>query len=291
MLWLCTAIFLAVISFVINYFVSLESLIGSKDFVSSWHDRFESFPQIPFDPQWLGYVFLRAFKFPVGLSTYELFLGVLSFLIGCAVLFCKRMKIFLVLLLPILFTIIAAEFRKYPFEGRLLLFIAPSMILIIAEGLGYIQRRVAQSSHTMSLALVGILLIFPIVLAGYRIIEPRAPEELRPIMNYIDQHYEAGDVIYVYYASVNAFRYYSDKFDYADDYIIGVESRFDWLQYEKDLRKLKGNKRVWVVFSHVATWLGVDEEKLLLAYLNALGTQKTVFKASGASAYLYDLSD
>ncbi len=288
--WSCIAIVIAIVSLGINYSVSLESLIASEDFSATWHGRFLSFPQVSLDIQWFGYVFLRSFKFPVGLSMYELFFAVVSFFVGCIIMLCKKKKILLILLLPIVLTLVAAQLQKYPFEGRLLLFITPSMILIIAEGLSHIQRKVAHTSHTLSIALVTVLLIYPIALAGYHVIRPRAPEELRPVMAYINQHYQTEDVLYVYYASVNAFRYYSDRFTYIDDFITGIESRFDWLQYDEDLRKLKGNKRVWVVFSHVATWLGVDEEKLFLAYLDRLGTQEAVFKTSGASCYLYDLS-
>jgi hypothetical protein len=289
--WLFIAIVLAAISFVINYFVSLESVIGSKDFMSSWHGRFESFPQIPFDPQWLGYVFLRTFKFPVGLSTYELFLAALSFLIGCAVLLCKRMRILLALLLPILFTIIAAEFRKYPFEGRLLLFITPFVVLIIAVGIHYIQSKASCGSPIVGFTLVLLLLIQPVFLAGYRLIVPRAPEELRTVMEYTQKHYREGDMIYLYYASSNAYQFYADRFDFTEDYIVGIDARSEWARYDQDLRQLVDKERVWVMFSHVATWYGVDEEKLFLSYLDRYGIRKDTYRASGASVYLYDMSN
>jgi hypothetical protein len=95
----------------------------------------------------------------------------------------------------------------------------------------------------------------------------------------------------VYYASLNAFQYYSSRFDYTDDYIIGIEARDDLSKYYEDLKKLKGNKRVWVLFSHIVVSHDTDEEKLIVSYLNILGTQLDEFKTSGASTYLYDLSN
>ncbi len=290
-LWLSTAIVIAAISFVINYYASLESLIGSQDLASSWHGRSESFPQVRFDLQWLGYVFLRSFKFPVGLSTYELLLAVLSFLIGCAVLFCKKMKVLLVLMLPILFTIIAAELKKYPFEGRLLLFMTPCMVLIIADGINYIQRKASHGSPILGFTLVFLLLIEPVVLAGYHLIVPRAPEELRTVMEYTKKHYREGDMIYVYYASFNAYRFYAERFGFSNDYIVGINARSDWARYEQDLLQFAGKERVWIMFSHVATWYGVDEEKLFLSYLDRRGSRRDTYRASGASVYLYDMSD
>ncbi len=290
LVWLCIALVIAITSFGINYFVSLEPLIKSKHVLDSWYGRFESFPRTPLDIKWLGYVFLRVFKFPVGLSIYELLLAVLSFLIGCIIMFYKKRKFLLILLLPILFTLIAAELKTYPFEGRLLLFITPSMVLIIAEGISYIQKKAARGSTILGFALVCLLLVQPVFLAGYHIIKPRAPEELRTAMKYINKHYKEGDVIYLYYASLNAFRYYADRFRFTDDYIIGIDARSDWTRYAWDLKQLKGNKRVWIMFSHVDTWHGVDEEKLFLSYLDRLGTRRDTFRASGASAYLYDMN-
>jgi len=291
-MWLCIAGIIATTSITINYFVSLESVSANKNLSDFWQHSFMPFPPTSIsDIKWFGYVFLRTFKFPVGLSMYELFLAVLSFFFGCIIMFYKKRKILLILILPIILTLFASGLHKYPFEGRLLLFITPCMILIIAQGIDYIQRKIAQNSRLLGLALVCILLIQPVILAGYRLIKPRAPEELRPVMHYLNEHHEQEDVIYVYYASLNAFQYYSSRFDYTDDYIIGIEARDDLSKYYEDLKKLKGNKRVWVLFSHITVSHDTDEEKLIVSYLNILGTQLDEFKTSGASAYLYDLSN
>jgi len=291
-IWLCVAVAAATISLGINYFSSLESLSRSKGLLDAWQRSFMPLPPTSLDEiKWFGYTFLRIFKFPIGLSIYELLLAVLAFVVGCIVMFCKRRKIALLLLLPILLALIASGFHKYPFEGRLLLFITPSMLLIISEGIDFIRRKTAQGSHFIGIALVGILLAYPICLAGYRVMRPRAPEELRPVMEYINEHYESGDVIYVYYASLNAYKYYSSRFNYADNYVSGIEARFDWSNYYIDLKKLKGNKRVWVMLSHITTDYGANEEKLFVSYLNILGTQLDAFEVSGAAVYLYDLDE
>lgn len=289
--WLFVAGAIAITSFSINYVISLESLSRNKEFLHFWQHSFMPFPPSSLsDIKWFGYVFLRTFKFPVGLSIYELFLAVLSFLIGCIIMFYKKRKILALLLLPIILTLIASGLQKYPFEGRLLLFITPSMILIIAEGITYMRKKMARGPNILGISLICILLIHPVFLAGYHLIKPRAPEELRPVMEYIDKYYEQGDIIYVYYASLNAFRYYSNRFSYTHDYIIGIESRDNWTNYYRDLEKLNVNKRVWIIFSHIATWHGVNEERLFVSYLNIMGTQLDAFKTSGASAYLYDMT-
>ena len=46
---------------------------------------------------------------------------------------------------------------------------------------------------------------------------------------------------------------------------------------------------MWVVFSHVADRIGVNERALLIYLLDTVGTRLDVREAKGASVYLYDL--
>lgn len=286
--WLISAGVISLISFIVNYQLSLEAISKNRALVDFWQPSFMPLPPTNFnDLKWFPYVFLRTFKFPVGLSVYELLLAVLSFLFGFAVLFYKKTKIFLLLILPILFTLLASGLQKYPFEGRLLLFLTPVMILIIAEGIEYIRKTSSQGSPLIGFALVFILLIHPVCLAGYRLFKPRAPEELRPMMEYVAEHYRTGDIVYVYYASINAFRYYAHRFDYTDNYIQGIEARDNWSAYYKEIEQLKGKGRVWFLFSHIYADKGADEEKLFVSYLNTMALQLDAAKAPGAAAYLY----
>lgn len=293
LVWLFIAVIIASASLGINYVMSLEILSKNQGLLEGFQNSFMPLPPDSLaDIQWFGYVFLRMFKNPLGLSIYELLLAVLSFFVGVVVMSHKKRKILLILVLPILLTLFASGMKKYPFEGRLLLFSAPLMILIIAEGINFIRIKASQGSTIVGITLVGILLFHPVILAGYHLIKPRAPEELRPVVEYLKEHHKEGDITYLYYATVKAFRYYADRLDFFEnDYIVSVESRHDWSNYYKDLVILKGNKRVWILFSHVIKWYGVDEEKLFLSYLDIFGSRLDEFRASGASIYLYDLSN
>ena len=72
--------------------------------------------------------------------------------------------------------------------------------------------------------------------------------------------------------------------------IIGARSRDDWDGYERDLRRLRGHRRVWLVFAHIYNWKSVDESVLFLHYLDNIGTRRDSFETHGAALYLYDLS-
>ncbi len=288
---LLIATMLGLASFLTNYLVTLSSLSRHEQLLTAWQSSFMPLPptSLP-DIKWFAYVFLRTFKFPIGLSIYELLLGVLAFLWGCAMMFRYKKRNILLLILPIFLALIASGLHRYPFEGRLLLFLTPFMILVIAQGISDIRNKIRHQSNFLGIALVVILFIHPVLLAGYHLIRPRAPEELRTVLKYVDENWHDGDIIYVYYASLNAFRYYHDRYGFPVEYIEGIESRTEWTNYYQDLQRLKGNKRVWLVFSHIATHCGVDEEKLFVSFLDLLGTQIDAVGASGASAYLYNMT-
>jgi hypothetical protein len=290
--WWTVAGLLVIISLAVNYSFILERLSANKDLLEGFQGSFMPLPPKSLkDLWWCGYVFLRIFKNPLGLSIYELILAVFSFLAGIVVLFRRQKRHLLLLILPILLTLLASGLRKYPFEGRLLLFTAPLMYIIIAQGLDYIRIKTAAGSQAIGLGLVLMILVQPVALAFCHLIRPRAPEELRPAVQYLKTNLRERDVIYVYYAASKAYPYYADRFDLGDrDYWVGIEARYAWDEYYRDLARFKGNDRFWILFSHITTAYGVDEENLLLSYLDLLGQRIDGFEGSGASIYLYDLS-
>ncbi|MFO0952045.1 MAG: hypothetical protein U0835_13020 [Isosphaeraceae bacterium] len=74
------------------------------------------------------------------------------------------------LVLPIVLALGVAYPRLYPFHGRLVLFLAPALILLIAEGADVI---VSLCRHRwLRATLLSVLLFYPVANALYRVIEP-----------------------------------------------------------------------------------------------------------------------
>ncbi|MCR4317669.1 MAG: hypothetical protein NUW37_15115 [Planctomycetes bacterium] len=194
---------------------------------------------------------------------------------------------------PIFFTLLASALQKYPFSGRLLLFIAPSLILLIAEGIAEIIDLTKSKAPIVGLAFSAALIFFFLLPTGYHlIVKPRNAEEIKPVMNYLKENRREGDVIYLYYASELAFEYYSGRYGFdPEDCIAGVSSRNDADKYLSDVDELRGNERVWLVFSHLNVGKGGVEENLILSHLETYGTRLDAFQRVGASVYLFDLSD
>ncbi len=198
-------------------------------------------------------------------------------------------------ILPIVFVLIASGFEKYPFVPRLLLFFAPSLYIAIGAGADLLiacGRRIAHKAGAMIAVCVLLPLLFwgTVPYAAASFVTPIKVEELEQVMSYLHAHYQKGDIIYLYYAAESPFRFYAPKFGLDRvPVVVGVSSRDDPVKYQQDAAKLKGNPRVWVIFSHIFQQEFVGEDQYIVRFLDYIGSRLDYYPQVGASLYLYDL--
>ena len=94
------------------------------------------------------------------------------FAAGLVSLWRRDRRLLAMLMLPVLFAMGVAYPRLYPFHGRLTLFLAPAMLLVIAEGTGLVCD-LADNRWLRALVLATVLLL-PTARAMYWFIEPDA---------------------------------------------------------------------------------------------------------------------
>jgi hypothetical protein len=276
------------LSLVVCYFFSLRDLSNNEDLLDYWAGAF-----MPFPPRfsWFTKTFFKILEHPVGLSLPGI--AALTLFIGCILVSLEKKEVFSILVFPILFTLLVSGFHLYPFAGRMLLFITPYVLLFVAGGAEYIRDKTWHNSAIIGITLIGLLFFHPLLSASQHLTKPRiglsglrGPEEIKPVISHFREHKQGGDVLYLYHASQYAFKYYSESYGSNDsDYTVGVCSD-NWRDYISDLDKLCGNKRVWILFSHIEQ----EKERLFLAYLDSTGARLDSFKGAGAAVYLYDLS-
>lgn len=284
-------------SFAAFYLITLNDLANQEDLFKSWEGR-GTFPSSFLDVNWLVTSFIEFFHKPLGFPDVFLVPAIFAFLVGCISLFDRRTL--LILLSPVGVTYFAAYLHKYPFDGRLVLFLTPFITLLIGEGIAVIRRKTRSTSFAKVGVLILILLIVPpIGTASYLMVKPYLKQEMRPVISYVRTHQQTGDVIYVYQRAEYQFKYYANKFGYQEgDYILGIDdldkkdgqgtSEEEWQRYKSDLDKLRGNKRVWIIFSHIRTW--DKESERITSYLDVFGKQIDAYMREGSFVYLYDLS-
>ena len=272
----------------LRYFASPRE--SKSRFASSVGKRFRATSAILLAGcRWYLDSFFGIFSNPVGLTLVGI--AGAAAIIGARKLLAEHADRFLLLVIPIGLALLASGLHLYPFQGRLLLFSVPSLILLIAAGLGTIQTETKDVLPLLGPLLLGLLFLQPLWTAARDFRQPRGVEESRPVIQYIEKHRSEGDILYAYYSAEYALDYYRQRGLIGPiDLIVGVESRENWRAYREDLDRLRGQKRVWVLFSHVWTNAGADEERLFVDHLDDIGERLDAVQAPGTSAYLYDLS-
>ena len=199
------------------------------------------------------------------------------------------------LILPLLFALIASNRHLYPLPGRFYLFFAPALFLLVGSGADQICLAGRSRSLPIAPALL-ILLFFQPVISTEDIVRHHMPgEELRPVLQYVQQHQRPGDTWYIYDYARTMYQYYAEAYGLKGDRVVLGSSfrvappkRKNWDVYEQDFSKLRGD-RVWVIFTHNWTGDGVDEMAYALHTLDSMGVRMGVHLEYGASAYLYEL--
>lgn len=241
-------------------------------------------------PGWLLDSIFEVFRQPVGfpLNGLALFL----FLVGAYSLWTRNRPWLSLLVAPILAALAASSLHLYPFTGRLLLFIVPGVLIVLAEGIEFLRGALWRSRRRFAwAALVGLLALHPAIRAFNVAAEP-APyerEDMKGVLEYIRQHSLPGDHIYVYYGAERAFRYYASLYK-----LDGHTTVFGKLprspdDFLADAVNHQTGGRTWLVFTHVLDRIGLDERRFLTYFFDSAGSRLDVREAKGASAYLYDL--
>ena len=167
--------------------------------------------------------------------------------------------------------------------------------MIAFAALFYITRKPTLYARSLGAVILFCLLLQPVGGATRSALNPPVREDVRPVLAYLKDHRQPGDLIYVYHHHRASFLYYAPKYGFTpDDYVLGEDEREHWNNaeneaYARDLDQLRG-RRVWFVFSYVRTIAGVNEEEYVVRYLDRTGSRVDEIRRAGASAYLYDLA-
>ncbi|MGD1895166.1 MAG: glycosyltransferase family 39 protein [Cyclobacteriaceae bacterium] len=163
----------------------------------------------------------------------------------------KEKKAFLYLLVfPVVLHLILAYIHLYPFSTRLILYLYPSLLIIITSGLCFIYSFFNSSQQKL-------IYVLPLFLAANILIIKRnqfpiEKEEIKKSMSYIKSKFVKGDNIYVYYGAKPAFEFYRDDLNKEiDDSNVVLASAHGnkWSNYHMPISKM--NDPVWILFSHV----------------------------------------
>ena len=274
------------VSFGICYAVSLRPLSRDNALLDYWHGNFPPHDLATIIP-WLSYNFFAVFENPAPLNSI---LGACFFVAGCRQLLRRSFVRFGLLTAPLLMLFSASLLRLYPLYGRLLLFLCPILLLLVSEGAIWVYNTTRPLSPVVGTALIALLLAKPIYLAADTLIHPIHAEDIKIGIRYIEARQQPGDRWYAYYGAKYQLAYYAEVYDLPMTGVrVGSDCGTDEECYRTDLIPLRGNRRVWILLSHVLPHNGGDEGSLLRKQLDRIGTGVKAFDNTGVTVYLYDL--
>ena len=219
------------LSFAGSYALSLGNLAQNEYLVGFWGGDFMPFPpRTASDLYWLVETFIGVFQRPLGF--FPPGVAAFAFLVGGFSLVPEKKQESAILIFPLLFALLASGLRLYPFTERFLVFGVPLLLLLVAEGAERVRIATLHSRPIVGLILIGLLFAHPVISAGYHLMRPRTVTEIKPVLGYVDEAWQEGDVLYVYHGAWPTLAYYAARYGLTDnEYIVGTFSPEDWRYY------------------------------------------------------------
>ena len=281
------------------YFVSLQYLTANTVLQNYWRRGFMPLP--PWSNfNWFAKTYLLLLDASLGFDfRYLTIISSALALIGGVSLLYRNRYIALILILPFGWTLTASALQKYPLDDRLMLFLAPLFILVMSEGLSWIYLFIRRWNGTIAVVIFGCIALLTLwALADNALqnfLAPSMGEDIKPVLQYVAENRSPNDIVYVFHGARPSFNYYAPFYGLDTGNVISDTDppRAQALQqFYNQVNQLKGNNRVWIIFSHIVDCSGCtgNKEAFYVNYLNQFGQGENRFQAQGANVYLYDLN-
>lgn len=255
-----------------------------------WKNAFMPFPPVSLsDILWFPKTFEIFFHNPGGFTDVVMIMAIL-FVVGFLSMF-KNKKLELALLLaPLLVALIASALRAYPFGGRLILYLVPSMLIVTAQGAEQIRSKYLENTPVLGICLVMLVVFSPVKNMVKLSFKPFEVSETKQIFEHLSENIQQGDVVFVSNAASRALDYYAGRYGLEHiNRVEGLSPKYSITDHADLLDTLKGKKRVWLIFAHVSKRDGIDSELFTLFYLERFGKRIDTLDNGTASLYLFDL--
>jgi hypothetical protein len=283
------------VSLVLCYVLYLSRLIRDSELIDYWEVVGGYAPLLPTSPAqilWYFDTFLYVLRRSAGLPAAEL--AAFFLLLGAAAFWRRDRWRLALLVLPVLLALLASGFGKYAFTGRLTLFAAPCVLLLVGAGFDLLQVRCGRVSGWVVGIGCAVLLAGPAYDAAYGLRNPMKVAEVREALDYIDAHAAPDDLVYLSSGALKPYLYYARRGRFTRDVMINGNrhghAHFDWDRVDEDLDRLAGHERVWILFSGVWKAKGLDEEEVFLEAARRIGVERDRKSFVRANVYLFDFS-
>lgn len=291
-------------SFLIFYSTVLFHTSANQGLTSLWEYYFLPFPSFSKESiaiyKNLFNEFVRFFSLGIP--------AILCLVIGSYLFYRTRQKYFFIITFPILITLVLSILHKYPLFERFILFLFPSLIFLISEGVEWIRQKASGISPVIGIIAICLIFYKPCYFTINDFKNPATQEEVKPVFKYLKEHLKKGDIIYISEPLEYSFKYYSSKYDFCNNFSMSPGRKnleeahcpkFNYKTYlgtdeldkssiEKDFSHFIGSKRLWILFPEKRA-LDLQYKSSALKYLDSIGVKTGSFLRTGVILYLYNL--
>ena len=274
------------ISFLYNQVLITHHSLADQELLFFWQDQ-GAFA--PFPPKNAGQfrdmiaLFLRPFQWA---TPFKVLIGVpaLLWLAGLIRLFRKDATTAGFCLVPVVLTFVASGLHLYPFEGRLILFLVPLYLTLVAWGIACFQLD-AEDRVTAPVLIAFLLIAYVVLLNDIchdhfnRTSVPRA-------LNRIAKSHQPHDALYVFYSGgYRTFLWYGHSYSLDDMAIIHGSPRTHGKRIvETDLERMTKARRLWLLFPE-SSEADMKERDEILKALDMLGNRLDEFHNRNTDAF------
>ena len=212
----------------------------------------------------------------------------------------KRWQWVLMLTIPMGINIVVSGFQKYPFHGRLILYLLPLVFIVLGKGIDLLTSLIRNRAvANIAFMVLIVLLLKPVVptVNSYLLTHSYLQDDLKPTLAFVEDNKQDGDVIYLYHYIQQPYSYYASRYDLENlPAVIGQNNSRSAKKYQTELSSLPHGQRIWFLFSsvnktRVRKGENQDEREYILGYLKENGTLLNEFYSlnNASSVHLFIL--
>jgi hypothetical protein len=278
------------IAFGIYYYIFIHEHPTRNSMITYWSNANAFLPLNPSNPNFFKFVSAKSVmlsKFILHFNLIKFQFPILIILAILSAIIRKKTLLIALLIFPVFLHLLFSAFKLYPFDNRLILYLYPVIIIVIALLLDHLIEFSTLLFKIRKMTILAILI--PLVLF-FLLLKKEFPiqkQEIKKSIQYIEENTRKHEKIYIYGNAKRAYAYYEriNYVNFSDRIIIGGSYRSKGDAFFDEILKLNGLN--WVLMSQIQPkeeiYVG---EQLRLRGVHAIDSIKTI----GSSATLYDFN-
>jgi uncharacterized membrane protein len=175
-----------------------------------------------------------------------------GFCVGCCRLYRRNTAAVYLLLMPVAVAVVVSALRLYPFRERFLLFLVPSILVLLCAGIEQVAESFGPQLRKAAVVMPVLLLVLAALGTAMVFARPNKYEDVRPAFAYVARRMQPGDAVYIHNRIMPQYLFYSKYVPAcrlkSPKLIAGATDADGLKGLHKDFEALKNYDRIWYLY-------------------------------------------